>query len=98
MTLASNCQSKKTYNPSQHITYVTEGRDTLFIISNIYSLFDEIWNQPENVNEKPILVSVQTLAPYYTGKSKNSKDNKKSKKDYTTTRINNKKSKKKKIK
>ena len=79
ITLTSNCQSKKTYNPSQRITYVTEGRDTLYVISNIYELFNEIWNEPINIKEKPILVSVSTLAPFYTGKSKNSKKENKDK-------------------
>jgi len=93
----SKCQSKKEYDPSMHITYVTEGKDTLYVIQNIYSVFDEIWSEPRYKSEKPVLVSVYTLAPFYA-KSKKSKSKNIKKDKITTTKINQKKSKKKTVK
>ena len=68
LVLTVNCQSNKIKHSP--ITYVTESRDTLYVMSDIYRLFEEIWNKPINVKNKPIIISVSSLAPYYERKKK----------------------------
>jgi len=45
--------------------YATPNKDTLYVESNMYSLFDEIWDMPKNRNEKPVLVVVNDVSTFY---------------------------------
>ena len=50
------------------IAYINTTKDTLYVIREMYRIFDTIWNHPININERPILIpvnSVSDLRTYY---------------------------------
>lgn len=49
-------------------TYVTPERDTMYIESDMFGLFYEVWNLPRNRDEKPVLIKVDSVRRFYATK------------------------------
>ena len=40
-----------------------ENRDTLFVMSDMFNIMTSLWNEPCNIKDKPMIVSVKVLDP-----------------------------------
>ncbi len=47
---------------SEPIAYATLQKDTLYVVANMFTTMDDLWNQPNNVAEKPIIIPVKSIA------------------------------------
>ena len=47
------------------IAYATENKDTLYVEKIMYPLYAEIWDFPHNKADKPVLICVDTVQPFY---------------------------------
>lgn len=53
---------------SGHIGYATPNKDTLYIEKQMYPLYAEIWDFPLNKPDKPVLIMVDSVKPFYARK------------------------------
>lgn len=47
------------------IAYPSKNYDTLYVLKHEYHLIASLWEQPEYVNEKPVMVMVDSLEKYF---------------------------------
>ena len=43
------------------IGHINPTGDTLFVLKEMYPIMDTIWNLPININEKPVLIPVESI-------------------------------------
>ena len=56
------------YSQKDVITYVTPQKDTLYVIEDMYDLMASIWDNPITDEDKPVIVSVESLDKFIARK------------------------------
>lgn len=63
--MSTLCQS---LTENGKVAVLSKNKDTLYILVDMYDSIHYIWNMPEYLKEKPILVAVASLDPYIARK------------------------------
>mgnify|MGYP000247427676 CR=1 FL=1 len=63
MVVCMTSYSQSKYEP---ITYVTPSKDTLYVSSEMFETMSDIWNKPQNIREKPVLIKVESITALRT--------------------------------
>lgn len=50
---------------SMQIAFATFNKDTLYVVYEMVQTMNEIWDLPQNVDDKPVIIPVKTLMPYF---------------------------------
>jgi len=62
VSTSMNAQTTETTPPiSVGIGHINETGDTLYVLKEMYSIMDTIWNLPININERPVLIPVESI-------------------------------------
>jgi hypothetical protein len=63
MIVCMTSYSQSKYEP---IAYATPSKDTLYISSDMFETMSDIWNKPQNIREKPVLIKVESITALRT--------------------------------
>jgi len=73
-TLALNAKSqqqnevKTDYDNKDVIAYASKEKDTLYVIDYMVPMMNDIWNLPDYINTRPIIIPVISLRKFFINK------------------------------
>lgn len=62
MTMATVGMSQaNTETEPSPIAHTTQNKDTLYVVADMYPVFVEIWQDPMNIKDKPVIIPVMNI-------------------------------------
>jgi hypothetical protein len=61
----AKCQDSTNQNTLGKIAFVNEAKDTMYVLRDNVVMMHEIWDLPQHIADKPVIIPVESLDRFY---------------------------------